>query len=154
VAFAVCPSDVVNAPPATVWGLLTDPAGWGEVFDARVISVEPAGLATVGQRVLASSGAGPLRFRLSFEFIEVDHAAGALGLVIRLPFGIVNDEHLVCTPAGEAACRVTYGCNFAFPPGWRGSVLKALLWRAFETGPADSLRRLKAAAEAAYASSG
>jgi hypothetical protein len=147
-AYAVCPTDVVHAPVEVVWGLLTDPAGWGDVFDARVLSVEPHGPAAVGQRVLLTSGPWPARFRLHFEFTEVDPATYSLGLKIRLPFGIMNDEHLVSSPIGEGACRVTYGCNFEFPPGWRGALLRTLLRRAFETGPADSLSRLKRAAEA------
>jgi hypothetical protein len=147
-AHAVCPTDVVYAPVDVVWGLLTNPAGWGDFFDARVLSVEPPGPAAIGQCIRLTSGPWPTRFRLHFEFTEVDPAGHSLGLKIRLPFGILNDEHLVCSPIGDGACRVAYGCNFEFPPGWRGALLRALLGQAFEAGPADSLSRLKLAAEA------
>jgi hypothetical protein len=146
-AHAVCPTDIVHAPVERVWALLTDPAGWGGFWDARVLGVEPAGPAGPGQRILLSSGPWPARFRLTFTFTLVDAANHTLDLDIRLPFGIVNDEHLVCTPIDAASCRVTYGCNFTLPAGWRGVLLSRLLARGFETGPADSLARLKRAAE-------
>ncbi len=145
--YAVCPTDIVHAPVERVWALLTDPASWGGFWDARVVRVEPAGAAAAGQRVLLSSGRWPARFRLTFTFTGVDAASHTLDLDIRLPFGIVNDEHLVVTPIDAASCRVTYGCNFTLPAGWRGALLGRLLARGFETGPADSLARLKRAAE-------
>jgi hypothetical protein len=145
--YAVCPTDVVHAPIERVWSLLTDPAGWGDFWDARVLNVEPAGPATAGQRIQLSSGPWPARFRLTFTFIQVDPASHTLDLDIRLPFGVVNDERLVCSRIDDASCRVTYGCHFTLPAGWRGVLLRRLLSRGFETGPADSLARLKRAAE-------
>jgi hypothetical protein len=147
-AYSVCPSDVVRAPVDIVWALMTDPASWGDFFDARVRSVEPAGPAVVGQRVCVSTGPWPTRFRLRFDFTEVDLSNHSLGVKIRMPFGIVNDEHFTCSPIDDGACRVSYGCNFEFPPGWRGVLLRTFLGRAFEIGPADSLARLKRASEA------
>src|ERR1700689_5108753 len=32
----ICPTDVVDAPIEVVWGLLTDPAGWGGFFAFRI----------------------------------------------------------------------------------------------------------------------
>jgi hypothetical protein len=149
-AHAVCPTDIVRAPVEVVWGLLTTPADWGSFFDADVLSVEPAGAAVVGQRIRLASGPWPARFRLLFEFTQIDEARGILDLEIRLPFGIVNHEHLVCTPVGPSECRVAYGCNFDLPAGWTGRVLLALLRQEFEAGPVDSLARLKRAAEARW----
>jgi uncharacterized protein YndB with AHSA1/START domain len=144
--YAVCPTDVVNAPIERVWSLLTDPAGWGDFWDARVLDIEPAGPAAAGQRILLRSGPWPARFRLTFTFTKVDPANHTLDLDIRLPFGVVNDEHLACAAIDDVTCRVTYGCNFTLPAGWRGVLLR-LLSRRFEAGPADSLARLKRAAE-------
>jgi hypothetical protein len=44
-------------------------------------------------------------------------------------------------------CRVNYNCDFALPAGVRGAILKRLLGQSFDTGPADSLSRLKREAE-------
>jgi hypothetical protein len=142
---------MVAAPAEIVWTLLTTPADWGTVFDGEVLGVEPAGPAAIGQRVRLASGRWPARFKLLFEFTEVDAASGVLQMEIRLPFGIVNHERLACTPAAPGECRVAYGCNFDFPAGWRGALLRALLRRGFEAGPADSLARLKRAAEERWA---
>jgi hypothetical protein len=48
---------------------------------------------------------------------------------------------------------VTYGCDFRFPAGLRGRIVQTLLGREVRLGPANSLARLKAAAEAAHRSS-
>ena len=40
---SICPTELVGAPVETVWGLLTDPAGWSSFYDLRVTRVEPPG---------------------------------------------------------------------------------------------------------------
>jgi|SRR5579871_1134244 len=144
---SVCPTDIVDTPAETVWALLTNPSGWGSYFDATVKSVIPEGHAVQGQRVGLATGSWPFRFLLTFEFTGVDEVRHELAIDIRLPFGIVNHERLSVTPLGANACRVSYGCNFYFPDGWRGRLLWTLFRRQFESGPADSLARLKRAAE-------
>jgi hypothetical protein len=44
-----------------------------------------------------------------------------------LPFGLVVDEEIGCTPLDHRRCRVAYRCNFDLPGGWRGAALRALL---------------------------
>ena len=48
-AYASCPTSVVNAPVEIVWAFLTHPERWGEFYDVRIASVEPPGPAVVGQ---------------------------------------------------------------------------------------------------------
>lgn len=146
---AICPTDVVEAPVDVVWGLLTDPAGWGGFFDVRVSRIDPPGPARVGQRVFAGSGPRLLHLQLRFEFTAIDAERHRLGLQVSLPFGVTVSEDLTCTPISERRCRVSYGCDFGFADGWRGWIGRLLLGREMETGPADSLARLKAAAERA-----
>ena len=50
--------------------------------------------------------------------------------------------------APDGRCRVNYHCHFGFPDNWRGKLLRVVLGRALADGPADSLARLKRAAEA------
>jgi hypothetical protein len=64
-----------------------------------------------------------------------------------LPFGITVHEDLSSTPLDVDHCRVDYCCNFDFPRGWRGSLAKVLIHHGFDSGPEDSLSRLKHAAE-------
>ena len=66
---------------------------------------------------------------------------------VRLALGITVDEALDCVPLGDGRCRVNYHCNFGFPSGWRGGLMRILLSRGLKEGPADSLLRLKRAAE-------
>ncbi|HLZ84937.1 MAG TPA: SRPBCC family protein [Caulobacteraceae bacterium] len=146
---AVCPTDVVEAPAEVVWGLLTNPAGWGAFFDVRLERVDPPGPARVGQRVFAESGPRLLRLKLRFEFTDIDAERHRLGLDVRLPFGVTVREDLTVTPLSDRRCRVSYGCDFGFAPGWRGWMGRRLLGRETQTGPVDSLDRLKAAAERA-----
>jgi hypothetical protein len=146
----ICPTDVVDAPIEVVWGLLTDPAGWGDVFDLRVRQVDPAGPAHVGQRLRAESGPGFLHLKVSIEFTQIDATDHRLGVKVVLPLGVVVSEDMHLAPVGAERCRVTYGCDFSFPAGLHGSIVRALLQREVRVGPAQSLARLKAAAEKAH----
>jgi len=144
---SVCPTDVVEAPLDVVWRLLTEPAGWGGFFDVRIGHIDPPGPARVGQRVVAESGPRLFHFKVSFEFTLVDAERRRLGLQVRLPFGVTVTEDLHCAAISEGRCRVTYGCDFGLPGGWRGWIARLFLGREMEAGPIDSLARLRAAAE-------
>jgi hypothetical protein len=143
----VCPTDVVEAPVEVVWGLLTDPAGWGGFFDLRVREVHPPGPAHAGQRVVAESGPQFLHLKVSLEFTRIDATHHRLGLRVALPLGVVVREDMSCVALEAGRCRVTYGCDFSFPAGLRGSIVRALLGREVQAGPIESLSRLKAFAE-------
>ena len=64
-----------------------------------------------------------------------------------LPLGMTVHEALDCVPLEDGRCRVNYDCHFGFPGGWRGRLMRILLSRRLKEGPADSLLRLKRAAE-------
>src|SRR5262245_54212804 len=144
---ASCPTAVVEASVEVVWDLLTHPQGWGHFYDIRILSVEPAGRAAVGQRITGETGTVFLRLKVLLEFVSIDEGDHKIGLRVRLPFGLSVFEDIECRRIGADTCRVSYGCNFSFPVGWRGRALQLLMRRELESGPADSLRRLKRAAE-------
>jgi hypothetical protein len=150
-AYASCPSSIVNAPVEIVWALLTRPEEWGGFYDVRIASAEPPGPASVGQTVFAESGPRLLHLKLKFRFIKVDAANHELGIDVHLPFGITVQENLSCVPLGHEQCRVNYHCDFGFPPGWRGAIARLLMRRELDAGPVDSLSRLRRAAERCYA---
>jgi hypothetical protein len=143
-----CPTDLVNAPLAVVWALLTEPAGWANFFDIRITRIDPPGPAVVGQTIYAESGPRFLHLGMTLEYTDVDAARNAIGLNIRLPFGIAVREDLTCSFVTENQCRVNYRCDFGFPSGWRGAIARIILRREMVLGPLDSLSRLKRAAEA------
>jgi hypothetical protein len=80
--YSSCPTSIVNAPVEIVWGLLTRPGEWGDFFDVRIISIEPAGAAAVGQIVFAESGPRLLHLALEFRFTKIDAANYKLGPVL------------------------------------------------------------------------
>jgi Polyketide cyclase / dehydrase and lipid transport len=153
IAHSSCPTSTVNAPVEIVWELLTRPETWGDFYDVRVTSVEPAGPAVVGQTVFAESGPRLLHLALEFRFTKVDAVNFELGLDVKLPFGVTLREDLNCAPIGQEECRVNYHCGFAFPTGWRGMVARMLMHRELNSGPVDSLSRLRRAAEERYGTS-
>jgi Polyketide cyclase / dehydrase and lipid transport len=144
--FTACPTAIVEAPIEIVWGLLTNFAGWGSFYNVRVLSVEPPGPAAVGQRMRGESGPRWLHLEITFEFTRIE-VHRKLEMDIRFPFGISVREDLDCVAIDDGQCRVNYHCHFQFAAGWRGALLRRLLGRRLTTGPADSLARLKRAAE-------
>jgi hypothetical protein len=136
-------------PPThlAVWNLLLNTAEWGKFYDLRVLSVEPPGPARAGQRLIGNPGPSFLPLRLVFDFTEVDPVHHRLRLDGRLPFGIKVRENMTIAPVDANRCRVSYNCDFELPTGLRGQILWLLLRRGLDSGPADSLSRLKREAE-------
>ena len=142
-----CPTAIVEAPINVVWNLLLNTAEWGKFYDVRVLSVDPPGLARAGQRLIGNPGPRYLPLRLVFDFTEVDALNHRLGIDGRLPFGIRVRENMTVAPIDPTRCRVNYNCDFELPTGLRGQILWLLLRGRFDSGPADSLLRLKREAE-------
>jgi hypothetical protein len=151
VDYTACPTDVVEAPVEVVWSLLTHPEDWGRFYDLRIVSAAPSGSARVGQEISAEAGPAYMHLPLSFRFTKVNNDTFELGFEARFPLGIAVREDLNCVPLGPAQCRVSYHCNFGFPAGWRGAFVRFILRGQLGSGPADSLARLKRAAERNYA---
>ena len=84
--------------------------------------------------------------RITFDVLDM-RPPRQLSLDVGLPFGVTNHEQIQITPIDAHSSRVTSNGHFIFPPGWRGQLVERVFGRRFVTGPADSLRRLKRAAE-------
>jgi hypothetical protein len=145
-AISVCPGDEVNASVDAVWALLDDPARFDVWWDARMLEATPPGLLTPGQHIVArAKGAFPAR--VLCDVVAVDPAKHRIQMTVRLPFGIVDHFTVIMAATDPARCFVRFGCDFEFPPGWRGRWLERMLSGSVARGVEDSLRRLKAAAE-------
>ncbi len=105
----VCPIATITAPLDTVWALLVDPATYDPWWDANTLRIEPAGTATAGQLVLASSRAFGRCWPVVTRVLSVDPEQHALDLHTTLPLGIRVRNHIVCTSADAASCRVSFG---------------------------------------------
>lgn len=102
-----CPTCIAQASCAVVWSLF-DPAHLDEWWDAKTRRVTPQGPLRSGRRIEAV--VGPLgMFAIKADVIEVDPAAGRLRMVIRLPFGMINNETVTLVPLGPDRCRITFG---------------------------------------------
>jgi hypothetical protein len=102
-----CPMCVADAPVEVAWSLF-DPARLDEWWDAKVRRVEPQGPLALGQRIEGTTGPFGM-FAFSWEVLEVDPNAYRLHLLIRVPFGIINDETVTLAPLGPARCRIGFG---------------------------------------------
>lgn len=105
-----CPIAVVDAPVSVVWALLS-PAHLDDWWDAKVRRVTPVtsdGPLSKGQRIEAGSGPWEM-FGITMDVLDVDPEEHRARLLIRLPFGIVNDETISMVPLGPYRCRVGYG---------------------------------------------
>ncbi len=104
-----CPIATVDAPVDRVWQLLADPHNYGLWWDAETCSIEPAGLATPGQRISARTRALGKDWDVRITVAGVDSDKRALDLTTQLPFGITVQNHIVCAVLDSTHCRVSFG---------------------------------------------
>ena len=102
----VCPSDQVQAPVEVIWDLLMDPAGYGGFWQMTIDRVEPPGPATVGQRLYAWTLCR--RLRIDGEILEVDAERHAIRFHSTMPFGLIGDNRIACSPIDARTSLLRY----------------------------------------------
>ncbi len=104
----VCLAATSTAPRERIWSVLAAPEKFDEWTDARFVSAEPAGLLEPGQVIqLSGSGLGrwlPIRFVVG----DVDPQHGSVDVIVYLPFGIENHEHITLTETKEGGTLVRF----------------------------------------------
>jgi hypothetical protein len=106
---SVCPSALVEAPVEQVWDLLMRPDGFDLWTDAALVAAEPEGRAHPGQLLHLATRALGWAFALTIEVLDVDADRRRLHALVRLPFGLVNDEVITLAPAGDRRTFVRFG---------------------------------------------
>ena len=102
----VCPAGVARAEPDRVWKLLTTPESFEAWQGARFVSARPPGPAATGQRVELAAPALGRRWPVVIDVGGVDPNRRWIDLTVRLPFGIVNHEHVTLAETPEGATLV------------------------------------------------
>jgi len=98
----VCPTEVIQAPAERIWRLLLDPRELAQWSGTKLVQGPPRP-ARAGDVLLFRVGA----FQIRFEVLDAEPPHSAR-LCVRLPFGVVNHEHVQITPLGSGTCRVTF----------------------------------------------
>jgi hypothetical protein len=106
---SVCPSAIVAAPVEMVWSLLDPLSQLGTWAEGEVISVEPEGPATPGQRMIIRSRALGRTWKVTFVVEEVHSERHMLQTNVTFPFGMHLHERIMCNPIDAISCRVQYG---------------------------------------------
>ena len=106
----VCPVDTVAAPVERVWELLREPAGYGRFWEWQVERVEPAGPATVGQKIFGwTPKVLGLRWRIDAEIQEVDAQRHVILFRVSLPWGLLSSNRIMCARIDDHRCTLRYG---------------------------------------------
>jgi ligand-binding SRPBCC domain-containing protein len=84
-------------PPERVWQVISTPERYGEWVDATVVAVLPPGPAAAGQRIELTTPFLGRQLPISIDVLGVDAHHRWIDLRVRLPFGVVSDEHLTLT---------------------------------------------------------
>lgn len=106
---STCPADEVKAPLGAVWDLLQSSAPWGGFWDVRVLSVEPEGRATPGQKILGQSRAVGRQWPVVFRVEALDHAKSWMEVTTSLPLGMAVKNRISCHSLCEEVTLVRFG---------------------------------------------
>jgi ligand-binding SRPBCC domain-containing protein len=104
----VCPAAVSSAPVERIWSVLTTPERFGEWQDARFVSAEPPGAVRAGQVInLLARGLGR-EWPVRIDVRDLDPQHRWLDLVVHLPFGVTNHEHVTLTETKDGGTLVRF----------------------------------------------
>jgi hypothetical protein len=104
----VCPASVTHASPDRLWSVLSAPDRFGEWTDATYVSSDPVGIVKPGQTIHLTAPLFGRSLPVDIEVHGVDALRRWIDLVVRLPFGVENHEHLTLTETAEGGTLVRF----------------------------------------------
>lgn len=104
----VCPASVTHASPNRLWSVLSVPERFGEWTDATYLSSDPVGPVKPGQTIHLTAPLFGRSLPIDIAVRDVDPRRGWIDLVVRLPFGVDNHEHITLTETTEGGTLVRF----------------------------------------------
>jgi hypothetical protein len=104
----VCPVAVTKASPERVWQVITTLERDEEWLDVKVVSSDPPGPMTPGQTIKLSGPILGRKFLLTMQVGDMDPQRSWVDILVRLPFGIDNHEHLTLTATEEGGTLIRF----------------------------------------------
>jgi polyketide cyclase/dehydrase/lipid transport protein len=104
----VCPAAVTSASPDAVWKVIAAAERYGEWTDATVLGAEPPGEAQPGQLIRMGGRALGRNWSFTIDVRDIDPQHRWIDLVVHLPFGIENYEHITLTDVKEGGTLVRF----------------------------------------------
>jgi uncharacterized protein YndB with AHSA1/START domain len=104
----VCPAAVTPAPPDRVWRVLTTPERFSEWNDATFVSADPPGQVTPGQTLHFTAPSFGRKWPVTMEVRDLDPQSRWIDILVRLPLGVENHEHITLTETKESGTLVRF----------------------------------------------
>jgi hypothetical protein len=140
----------VNAPAEVVWCRVTDWVGQGDWMLGTRVAVTRGDGRSVGSRLRAVTGAGPVGFTDTMEIVEYVEGGPWRAVVRHTGTVVRGDGVFEVVELAPARSRFLWSELLDLPLGWVGRAGWPLVRPAFRVGLAYSLQRLARLCEAEY----
>ena len=104
----VCPAADSKASPDRIWEELTATDRLDQWVDGRVVGAEPPGVARPGQVIHLVTPALGRDWPVTIDIVDIDPARRWIDMVVRLPLGIENHEHITLTERPDRGTLVRF----------------------------------------------
>ncbi len=108
-AITACPATTVAASVEVVWELMANPTLYDLWWDARAERIEPAGPATPGQVVYATTRAFGRTWDVTLRVKVVNPEKHRVQIDAALPLGTINHATITTTPIDSVSSRLDFG---------------------------------------------
>ena len=104
----VCPAATSKAPPDRFWEILIDPKAYELWADARLLSSEPPGPVRAGTVLRMMAPGFGREWPVRLEVPGLDSNRRWIDIVVHLPLGIVNQEHLTLAERPDGGTLIRF----------------------------------------------